>query len=106
VHWIDLAQVRDRWQAVVSTVMNLAHSLLPVQVSLCITNCTERGLFSWCSATAVRYFKLLCVSSSGCKHRSVAPSDVHSEKFTPPSVVWFSSVTLSNELARDITVSY
>ena len=25
VRWIELAQDRDRWQAVVSTVMNLAH---------------------------------------------------------------------------------
>jgi hypothetical protein len=25
VHWIDLAQDRDRWQAVVSKVMNHAH---------------------------------------------------------------------------------
>ena len=89
------------WQRLTNTaLMNL------VEVSLCVTDCTECSLFSWRNVAAVSNFTLFCVSSSGCKQRLVAPSDVHSVKFTPPSVVWFSSGTLSNELARDITVSY
>ena len=38
VHWIDLAQDRNRWQAVVSAVMNLAHQHLAAQVSQCVTD--------------------------------------------------------------------
>jgi hypothetical protein len=45
-----------------------------------------------CSAGAISLLSATSnssVISSGYKHRLVAPSDVHSKKFTPPSVVWF-----------------
>jgi hypothetical protein len=40
VDWIDLAQDRDQWRALVNTVMNL---LLPYNVGKFLCNCTIGG---------------------------------------------------------------